>query len=106
MRFVYRKDGFASFKADYTFRTLQTKPFILDGDTLHLNFRTSVRGCVLVDVLDEEGYVIPGYSSCELFGDTLDRQVNFKQPLKNLRGQKISLRMYLRDGEIYSLTFQ
>jgi len=105
MRFVYRKDGFASFKAGYEFKTLQTKQFVLDGDALSLNFRTSARGGVYVNILDADGYPIPGYSSCELFGDTLQRYVTFKKPIGKLRGQTVRLQLYLRDGEIYSLTF-
>ena len=60
---------------------------------------------MFVNVLDEAGYPIPGFSSCELFGDTLERFVNFKQNLGKLRGQRLRLQLYLRDGEIYSLTF-
>nr|MCR5264380.1 hypothetical protein [Clostridiales bacterium] len=41
IRYVYRKDGFASYKAGYKPRNLRTRPFTFDGDTLSLNFRTS-----------------------------------------------------------------
>ena len=104
-RHTYRKDGFASFKASYTPCTLLTKPFTFEGDTLSVNFRTSARGNLFVEVLDEAGAPLPGYASCEYFGDSLERFIRFEQPLSALAGTPIRLKFSLRDGELFSLQF-
>lgn len=104
-RFTYRKDGFASYKAGYQPCTLLTKPFTCAAEAVSLNFRTSARGHLFLEILDESGAPIPGYSSCEYFGDSLERFVHFEQPLAALAGRPIRLKLTLRDGEIFSLTF-
>jgi len=104
MRYVYRKDGFASYKAGYEAKTFQTKPFEMEGERLFINFRTSARGNVYAAVLDEGDRIIDGYESCELFGDTLEREIRFCQPLSALRGKTVKLRFTMRDAEIFSFT--
>ena len=106
IRYVYRKDGFASYKAGYKPRTMRTRPFTFDGDTLSLNFRTSARGYVTVSFLDEYGNAIEGYVSCPHFGDTADRIIDFDKPLSELRGKEVSLNFTMSDAEIYSMTFR
>ena len=103
VRYVYRKDGFASYKATYQPQILTTKPLLLDGDRLFLNFRTSARGFIYVSVLDEQGSVIEGYRSCEIFGDSLNREVTFDRPISELHGQSIHLQFNMSDAELYSL---
>lgn len=106
VRYVYRRDGFASIKADYSGKTLQTPVFQFDASTLKLNFRTSARGCIYLDVLDEKGKVIDGYSTCEIFGDTLDRVIDFEKPLGDLQGKAVCFRFTMRDAEIYAMRFE
>ena len=105
-RYTYRKDGFASYKSTYRPQTLTTKPMCLCADTLSLNFRTSARGFVYVTVLDEQGREIEGYRSCELFGDSLSRRVDFERPLSELRGRVIRFRFEMSDAELYALWFE
>lgn len=105
VRYVYRIDGFASFKADYSVKTLRTKPFTFDAETLSLNFRTSCRGCIYITLLDERNNVIDGYTSCELFGDSLSRKIEFDKPLSKLCGKTVSLEFKMCDAEIYSVRF-
>ena len=102
-RYVYRKDGFASVKASYKGGRIVTKPFTLDSSTLTLNMSTSARGGIYVNVLDSEGNAIEGYSSCELFGDTLCKPVSFPSPLEALRGKSVRLEFVMKDAELYSM---
>ena len=104
-RYTYRKDGFASYKAGYQPCTLLTKPFTFEGVALSVNFRTSARGHLFAEVLDEAATPIPGYTSCEYFGDSLERFIRFEKPLSALQGKPIRLKFILRDGELFSLHF-
>jgi len=103
IRYVYRRDGFASIKADYQPTRLTTKPFTFEGGTLTINFRTSARGCIDLTVTDEYNVPIPGYSSGEIFGDALDRTVDFDKPLSELQGRNVRFVFTMRDAEIFAL---
>jgi hypothetical protein len=102
-RQTYRIDGFASYKAPYANKTLRTKPFTFDGDTLSMNFKTSARGSIYISVLDEYGNPIEGYTTCELFGDSINRVIDFEKPLSELHGRAVSLDFTMSDAEIFSL---
>lgn len=106
VRYTYRKDGFASYKATYRPQTLTTKPMCLNADQLSLNFRTSARGYIYVTVLDEEGNPIAGYRSCEIFGDSISRRIDFERPLSELRDQVIRFRFEMSDAELFALWFE
>ena len=106
MRYAYRRDGFASVKAGYAPKTLRTPAFTFEGETLTLNFRTSARGGIFLTILDEKGLPLEGYETCEIFGDALDRVVDFDKPLADLHGKTVSFRFTMRDAEIYAMRFQ
>ena len=74
-RMTMRIDGFVSLHAGYRPQTAVTKPFTFTGNTLSINFSTSAMGSLRIRLLNEAGAPIPGYESCELFGDSLDRKV-------------------------------
>ena len=105
VRYAFRRDGFASVKADYAGKTLRTKPFTFDGGELHLNFRTSARGSVYLSILDERNLPIEGYTTCELFGDSVDRTIDFDKPLADLAGRIVRFDFRMRDAELYALRF-
>lgn len=107
-RFEIRKDGFACWIADGEERTLVTKPLVFDGEDLHLNFQTSAAGFIYVDVLDENGETIPGATSFELFGDTIDRTVSFEDgsSFAKFAGEPVRLRFRMLDAKLYSMQFQ
>ena len=103
--YAYRKDGFASVKSGYNTSVLQTPPFSFDGEELKLNFRTSARGSIYLQILDENNELIDGYSTCELFGDSVERTVDFAKPLSELAGKTVVFRFTMQDAEIYSMRF-
>ena len=105
-RMTMRIDGFVSLHAGYRPQTAVTKPFTFTGNTLSINFSTSAMGSLRIRLLNEAGAPIPGYESCELFGDSLDRKVAFSSPLSSLSGQPVRMELRLSDGDIYSFIFQ
>ena len=105
VRYVYRRDGFASVKAGYQNKKLITNPFTFEGNTLKLNFSTSARGGIYIRILDVNNVPLEGYSTYEIFGDSLDRIIDFDAPLSALNGKAIKFEFTLRDAEIFSMTF-
>ncbi len=101
-RFTIRLDGFASYHAGYEQKTIVTKPLLLNGDTLEINFKTSAAGNIYIRLLDEQGNPLEGYESCELFGDSTARRVAFDKSLTSLRDTPVRLEIKMSDAEIFS----
>jgi len=109
-RYTLRLDGFVSATAPMSGGELITKPLTFTGQTLSLNFATSAAGSVRVELQDAAGKPLPGYGaedSEELFGDTLDRNVTWKEKpdLSAIVGQTVRIRFVLRDADLYSYQF-
>ncbi|MCR4412183.1 MAG: hypothetical protein NUV77_07125 [Thermoguttaceae bacterium] len=109
-RYTLRIDGFVSIQAPWTGGELVTKPLVFRGNKLLLNFSTSAAGSIRVEIQDAEGRPLPGFAldDCpEVFGDSLDRPVTWKQgsDLAKLAGGPIRLRFVLRDADLYALRF-
>jgi hypothetical protein len=80
------------------------------GDRLKLNFSTSAAGSVRVEIQDEDGKPIKGFSlaDCpEIFGDSNARSVTWKSEadLSALAGKPVRLRFELKDADLYSFQF-
>lgn len=107
LRYTMRMDGFLSYHADYQPAALLTKPFIFSGNRLTINFATSAIGYVIIALTDVQGKPIPGYTSCELFGDSLDRPVDFAsgQDVSALSGKPVCLLFTMSDADIFSFKF-
>ncbi len=106
VRYVYRRDGMASVKATYEKKKLLTKTFTFEGGSLKLNFATSARGCIYLRILDEYNIPIEGYSTFEIFGDSIDRAIDFDKPLSELSGKAVKFEFTMSDAEIFSMTFE
>ena len=104
-RFAVRLDGFFSWRADYEPGRVVTKPIVFDGNRLSINFATSALGYVRIRLLDENGNAIEGYDSGKLFGDSVDRDVDFDAPLKALAGKAIRMEITMSDADFYSFNF-
>jgi hypothetical protein len=83
-----------------------TKPFKFDGNKLSANFRTSAFGSLRIKICDENGKAIEGYDSRNLFGDSVDRPVDFEKDLSALSGKTVRLEIFLSDCDLYSFIFQ
>ena len=59
-----------------------------------------------VTLCDEEGAPLEGYASYLLFGDAIERPVEFDRPLSALAGRRVRLRITLQDTHLYSFCFR
>jgi hypothetical protein len=110
-RGTLRLDGFASLYGGYYGGEAVTHPLRFSGSELVINFATSAAGSLRVEIQDEAGAAIPGYSleDCpELYGDAIEERVIWQggASLSALAGQPVRLRIVLHDADLYSLCFQ
>jgi hypothetical protein len=101
-----RADGFASVAASYDGGRLTTRPLRTATDELVLNLKADY-GQLLVECLDAENRVIPGYGKEDclpLQVDAIDARVRWrkKENLHSLRGQPFKLRFHLYNARLYS----
>lgn len=109
-RYSMRLDGFASVRADYGGGELLTKPLVFDGSHLSINFSTSAAGGIKVEIQDENGKPIPGFTladSREQIGNEVNRIVSWKggDDVKSLSGKPVRLKFVMKDADLYSLQF-
>lgn len=101
-RYTLRVDGFVSRHAPYRTRHVITKPLVFAGNALSLNFATSAAGHVKIRLIGESAT----FESCEIFGDSIDRQIAFPDgDIAQLAGQPIVMEIELRDADVYSFQF-
>lgn len=101
-RYTIRQDGFRSYHAPYGEHRVVTRPIVFEGREMELNFSTSARGYVYVR-LHCGGRTL---SSCELFGDSLERIVPFDGDLAEFEGKEVTLEFVLSDADLYSFRFR
>jgi hypothetical protein len=109
-RYTLRLDGFVSAWAPMAGGELVTKPIRFSGQTLTLNFASSVAGGVRVEIQDEAGRPIPGFAlddCAPVFGDAHERPVTWRSgsDLGALAGQTVRLRFELQDAHLYAYRF-
>ncbi|MEW4563215.1 hypothetical protein AB1K70_11855 [Bremerella sp. JC770] len=110
-RYSMRLDGFASVRAREEAGSIVTKPFTFDGSQLSVNFATSAAGSIRVELQDESGKPIPGYSLAdaqETIGNDTSRVIRWNEKgsdLSELAGQPIRLKIVLDDADVYSFQF-
>lgn len=110
-RYSLRMDGFTAVHASMQGGELITRPIVFSGNALSINFATSAAGSLWVELQDEAGQPLEGFTladCAELFGDTLDRKVTWKQnaDVSSLAGKTVRLRFKLKDADLYSFQFQ
>ena len=105
-RHTLRLDGFFSLRADYEDGEVITKPIVIEGDKLSVNFATSAIGYLKIELLDEKGNALDGYVSQRLFGDSTDRPVDFEKPLSELSGKTVRMKITMKDADFYSFCFE
>jgi hypothetical protein len=102
-----RRDGFASMDAGEEPGVLMTRPMVFsEGKYLFVNVNNP-SGQLSVDVLDEKGVVIKGFSSkdCEaIAANSTIEQVQWagNKNLLQLQGQPVRFRFHLTQGQLYS----
>ena len=103
-RYRLRQDGFISRHASYAGQKVVTKPLVFVGDEMLVNFSTSARGRMFVTLRDEAGKSI---RSVELFGDKVDRPVDFADDGKvsGFAGRPVVVEFEMFDADLYSFRF-
>jgi hypothetical protein len=110
-RFTLRLDGFASVQAPMSGGELLTKPLRFQGKQLSLNIATSAAGSLKVEIQDDRGNPLPGFTLDDclpVFGDTVERTVTWKNGsvVSSLSGKTVRLRFVLEDAGLFSFQFQ
>lgn len=110
-RGALRLDGFISVNGPYAGGELITKPIIFKGKQLILNYSTSAAGGIQVEIQDEKGIPMPGFTlkDCpEKYGDEVNGVVSWgtRSEVGSLSGKPVRLRFVLKDADIYSMQFK
>lgn len=110
-RYTIRLDGFVSLNAPLSGGECVTKPVKFTGKQLTLNYSTSAAGSVRVEIQDEAGQPLPGFSLAEaeeLYGDSVDQTAMWQSgnDVAALQGKTVRLRFVLSDADIYSYQFR
>jgi len=110
-RYSLRIDGFISVNAPYVGGELLTRPLIFEGKQLFLNYATSAPGEILVEILDESGRPLPGFSladSVPVIGNEIDRAASWKSgsDVSGLAGKPIRLRFVMKDADLFAIQFK
>lgn len=107
--FTLRRDGFVSMKAGKAEGYLVTEKLNFDGEYLFVNADVSGKdGQLSVEVLDENGHILPGYTRKECVAmkkaDKTKHMVTWKgkKSLADLKGIKVRFKFYLQNGELYA----
>lgn len=110
-RVVLRRDGFVSVRAPATGGEFTTPALVFAGEQLLLNVDTSASGELRVEILDEQGGRVPGFTldDCDIIhtANEIGRVVAWKgqSELKPLAGKPIRLRFVMRDVDLYAFQF-
>jgi len=110
-RFTLRTDGFVSVNAPYHGGEIITRSFIFDGDSLVINFSTAASGNIQIEIQDQNGLPIPGFTlkNCpQIIGDKIEKTVSWenRSDLSDLSGKPIRLRFVMKDADLYSIRFK
>jgi hypothetical protein len=108
-RFTFRTDGFVSLHAADE-GTATTRPLVFEGRQLSLNYAAGSGGSLRVELQDESGRPIPGFTASDcrpLAGDAIDQIVSWNTggDVASLAGKPVRLQFVLHDANLYSLKF-
>lgn len=109
-RYTLRLDGFASVSAPYKGGEMLTKPILVTGEQLLLNYSTSASGSIYLEIQTADGEPIPGFTlnECNLIvGDSIERKVTWAAmpSLSALKGQPVRFRFVMKDADLFALRF-
>lgn len=110
-RLTVRRHGFGSMRAGAGEGEFATRPLTFTGKNLVLNYATSAAGSVRVEIQDEQGKPLPGFTLAEsevLFGDDVDAVVKWKfgKDFSGLIEKPVRLRFVMKDADLFALKFQ
>jgi hypothetical protein len=109
-RYTLRTDGFTSLHAPYQGGEVLTRPLVFAGRELVINFATSAAGAMHIEIQNDQGDPVPGYTLADaqaIIGDDIARRVSWKggASVEALAGKPIRLRIQMKDADLYSIQF-
>jgi len=109
-RAILRLDGFVSADAEYSRGELLTQPLKFQGEILKLNVDTSAGGSVFVEMLDNQGNPIQGFTKNDcipVVGNSVSMPVRWKggNNLRELNNKPVQLRFCMKDSKLYAFQF-
>lgn len=107
-RLAVRKHGFASVRAGYGGGQFITRPLVVAGSHLVLNYSTSAVGFIQVEVQDEAGHPLEGLQLDDaepLYGDEVEGTFRWKSPVRldAFHDRPIRFRFVMQDADLYSM---
>ena len=109
---MLRRDGFVSIHAPYEGGEFTTPLLRFRGNQLVLNIENASTGETRVEIQDENGKPIPGFTleDCDLIhtANEINRSVLWKgiSSLEKIEGKPVRLRFVLRDTDLYAFRFR
>ncbi len=105
-----RLDGFVSADVDHRGGYLNTPPVVFEGNHLRLNIDTGSMGTAFVELQDEAGRPIPGFTlaDCEeIGGNFIDQRVYWKgsSDVSALAGKPVRIRLNMKRAKLYAFQF-
>lgn len=105
-----RADGFVSIDASPLGGALTIAPLLFSGSELHVNVVSNWGHCQ-VELLDESGEVVPGFSGEEcddIAADTIDQVFSWEggSDLSVRAGKATRLRFHLQNARLYAFPVQ
>lgn len=105
-----RLDGFVSADADHQGGWLKTPPLTFHGNQLRLNIDTGSAGTAFVELQDETGKPIPGFSMAEceeIGGNFVDQRLYWKgkSDVSSLAGRPVRVLFKLKRAKLYAFQF-
>jgi hypothetical protein len=109
-RAILRLDGFMAAVAGYSGGVLLTPPLRFQGRRMELNLDTGAGGYARVEILDESGQPVPGFTfhdADELNGNSVHLPVTWKgnPDLSSLESRPIRLHIRMRSAKLYAFQF-
>lgn len=111
-RGTIRTDGFVSLHAGvHQPGEILTRPLHVTGNRLELNYATSAIGTVMIELCDEEGQPIRGFSMADsevLYGNEISHTFSWRgcvTDVSPVTQKPVRLRIRLHDADVYSFRF-
>ncbi len=109
-RWTLRLDGFASLHGPFAGGEATTRPLRFRGNRLELNVQTAGIGHVKIELQDESGTPIPGYTEADAIpfrGDNVAHLVQWRDggDVGDLAGRPVRMRLILKDADVFAFRF-
>lgn len=110
-RFTYRLDGLVALHSEKKTGLVITKPILIEGDELWINFKTAAGGQLRLGFVDQQGKPIKDYTLNQclpISGDQIAFRVNWKlgSRFNRLVGKPARLQIEMSDADVYSIEFR